>query len=79
MRLIPPWWRTVARWLVLWPLWERQPYPQRVKMMAAAPRQLRLPPDSRHPYEQLAIGHDPRRVRASLLRLRRSNSQVGKA
>jgi hypothetical protein len=36
MRRISPWWRTVARWLVLWPLWERQPWPQAVKVMAAA-------------------------------------------
>jgi hypothetical protein len=60
MRLIPPWWRTVARWLVLWPLWERQRWLQAVKVTAAASRQLQLPPDSRHPYDQLAIGHDPR-------------------
>jgi|GEM_PF-762331 len=36
MRLIPPWWRTVARWLVLWPLWERQRWPQAAKIAAAA-------------------------------------------
>jgi endonuclease YncB( thermonuclease family) len=36
MRRISPWWRTVARWLVLWPLWERQRWPYAAKVAAAA-------------------------------------------
>jgi micrococcal nuclease len=36
MRRMSPWLRSVARWLVLWPLWERQPWPYAAKVAAAA-------------------------------------------
>jgi endonuclease YncB( thermonuclease family) len=36
MRRMSPRWRAVARWLVLWPLWERQRWPYAARVAAAA-------------------------------------------